>query len=112
MIRFSNCASSWRHHVATSAVLIAGLAIVSAASAADLNFAVSSGNFTTAGNWVDATTFLPTGAAPTSADNAFIRNGGTVTIDSDVIATEIRVGARQSITPPDYDSSGNIDAGD
>src|SRR5215212_12142290 len=112
MNRLWNHASTSRLQAATFSVLLAGLVLVTAASATDLNFNVSSGDFTTVGNWVNADTFAPAAAAPTIGDNAFVRNGGTVTINSDVAATEIRIGAKQSITPPDYDSSTLIDAGD
>ena len=109
MIHFSNCASSLRLQAATLSVLVAGLALVSAASAADLNFNVANGNFTTTGNWVDANTFAPAAAAPTFGDNAYVRNGGTVTINTDVAASDIRIGARQSITTPDYNGNGFVD---
>src|SRR4051794_32559272 len=112
MTRLWNHASTSRLQAATFSVLIAGLVLITAASATDLNFNVSSGNFTDVGNWVDANTYAPAAAAPTIADNAFVRNGGTVTINTNVAATEIRIGARQSITPPDYNGDTFIDAAD
>src|SRR3954451_2982812 len=110
MIRFFKYASA----LAILSVLVVGLVLVSAASAADLDFNVASGNFNVAGNWIDTTAALPVpaAAAPTLGDNAFVRNGGTVTINSDVGATQIRIGASHSITNPDYDNSGVVDASD
>src|SRR4051812_27523033 len=108
MIRFFQYASALRQNRAILSVLVAGLVLVSAASAADLDFNVASGNFNVAGNWIDTTAALPApaAAAPTLGDNAFVRNGGTVTINSNVGATQIRIGASHSITNPDYDNSG------
>ena len=113
MIRFG-CVSSLRRQVATCSALISALVLVSAASAADLDFNVASGNFTTPGNWVDSTNLIPvaTAATPTVADNAYIRNGGTATINSDVAALQIRVGYHQIITNPDYNNNGVVDAAD
>jgi hypothetical protein len=111
MIRISNGAASLRLKVTLCGV-VASFFVVSAASATDLNFNVANGNFTTTGNWVNAADFTPAAAAPTIGDNAFVRNGGTVTVNSDVSATEIRIGARQSITPPDYNSDTLINSPD
>jgi hypothetical protein len=114
MIHFSSCTLQLRLRAASLSVLIAGLALVSAASAADLDFNVSSGNFTVVGNWTDTTNIppVPAAAAPVFGDTAYVRNGGTVTINSDVGATEIRIGARRAITNPDYDNNGVVDAND
>ncbi|MFO0790006.1 MAG: hypothetical protein U0805_11170 [Pirellulales bacterium] len=68
------------------------------ATAADLDFNVASGNYTAAGNWVDATTGAPAAAAPTLGDNVFVRNNGTLTINSDVGATLIRIGSEKTVT--------------
>ena len=92
MIHVSNIASLLRLQAASLSAVVAGLALVSAASATDLNFNVANGNFTTTSNWVDANTYAPAAAAPAFGDNAFVRNGGTVTINSDVGATDIRIG--------------------
>src|SRR3954470_24555150 len=54
MIHFSNTAS-WLRAAALSG-LMAGLGLVSAASAVTLDFNVANGNYTVASNWVDATT--------------------------------------------------------
>jgi hypothetical protein len=112
MIRFSNFASSLRRQVAALSVLSVVLVFVSAASAVDLDFNVASGNFTTTGNWVEANTGAPAAAAPTLGDNAFVRNNGTVTINSDVAATQIRIGASKAITNPDYNGNGIVDGAD
>src|SRR4051794_9020835 len=103
-------ASPLRLIVASLCVLVSGLVLVSAVSAVTLDFNVANGNFTTPGNWVDATTIPPTAtsATPTVADSAFIRNNGTVTINSDVQALQIRVGHENVVTNPDYDNSGTV----
>lgn len=97
MIRFSVCVSLLRRQAAVLGGVGAAFLFASSVRAADLDFNVANGNFTTAGNWVDATTGAAVGAAPTLGDNAFVRNGGTVTIDSDVAATLIRIGASKTI---------------
>lgn len=119
MNRLSKCASPLRLYAVSFSVLIAGLVLVSAASAVTLDFNVANGNFTTPGNWVDSTGVtgmnpipVPTSATPTVADNAFIRNNGTATINSDVQALQIRIGHENVITNPDYDNNGVVDAND
>src|SRR6476661_7815943 len=119
MIHFSNYASPLRRQAAALSVLSGVLVFVSAASAVTLDFNVASGNFTTPGNWVDSTGVtganpipVATSATPTIADNAYIRNGGTATINSDVSVLQIRVGHENVVTNPDYDNNGIVDAGD
>ena len=114
MIRFSLGDSSLRLRAAFSG-LAAAFALTSTASALDLDFNVASGNYITTSNWTDTTNFpvnVPAAAAPTIGDTAWIRNGGTVTVNSDISATDIRVGGRRGITPPDYNGDGLIDAAD
>lgn len=122
MIYFLNSASQLRRSAAALSVVFACLILGSAASAADLAFNVANGNFDTAGNWLDITNPIPVpaAAAPTvdtntnTGDNAYIRNGGTATINNPAgtAATSIRVGGDLSITNPDYDNSGVVDAAD
>src|SRR5262249_7660421 len=95
------------------------LGFASVACAANLDFFVPNGNFTTPGNWVDSTGVtgmnpvpVPTSATPTIADNAYIRNGGTATINSNVSVLQIRVGYENVVTNPDYDNDGTVNAGD
>src|SRR5262245_25964168 len=94
MIHVWNFTAPLRRQAAVLSGVVAVLVFVSASSAADLDFNVTSGNFTTAGNWIDTTNVVPVPAAsaPTAADRALIRNNGTVTINSDVEALQIRVG--------------------
>jgi hypothetical protein len=95
-------------------VPIAALIFASRAGATDFDFNVSSGDFLTSGNWVDSTNVVPvpTAATPALGDNAFVRNGGTVTINSDVSATQIRIGHQRPITNPDYNGDGVVNAAD
>src|SRR5215203_5034775 len=88
MLHFSNSASQLKVRAASLFALAAIGLLVSGASAADLDFNVASGNFNTAGNWIDVTNPIPvpTAATPTILDRAYVRNGGTVTINSDVAA--------------------------
>ena len=119
MIHFSNSASALRLQAASLAGLFAGFVLVCAAGAANLDFNVANGNFLTPGNWIDSTAVtgmnpipVATSAVPTIADNAFIRNGGTATINSDVSVLQIRVGHENVVTNPDYDNDGTVNAGD
>jgi hypothetical protein len=113
MIPFSYCASTLRLKAAILSGLIAGLVLVSRASAVTLDFNVPSGNFITASNWLDTTAApVPAAAAPTVNDTAYVRNSGTVTINSNVGAKELRIGASNQITNPDYDNNGVVDAND
>lgn len=114
MIHFSNCASLLGRLAAVLSGLVAVLGLVSAASAVTLDFNVANGNFTTAGNWVDSTNPIPapTSATPTVADQAFVRNGGTVTVNSDVQVLQLRIGHENVVTNPDYDNNGVVDASD
>jgi hypothetical protein len=114
MIHFSIRASLLRSLAAVLSGLVAVLGFASAANAVTLDFNVPSGNFTTPGNWVDSTNPIPapTSATPTVADQAFVRNGGTVTINSNVQMLQMRIGHENVVTNPDYDSSGTVDAGD
>ena len=104
MIQFSACASPLRLRTGLLSVLIAVLVFVSAASAVDLDFNVANGNYNVASNWVDTTNPIPVpaAAAPTVADRAFVRNNGTLTINSDVAALQMRIGYTRVITNPDY----------
>jgi hypothetical protein len=113
MNRFSNYSSSLRLQAASLSGLVASLVFVSAASAVTLDFNVANGNFTTAGNWLDTTAApVPAAAAPTADDTAYVRNNGTVTINSNVAVKQFRLGASNQITNPDYDNNGVVDASD
>ena len=114
MIRFSVWASRLRLQSATLSLVVAGFLVFSTASAADLDFNVANGNYTTPGNWVDSTNLIPiaTAATPTIVDNAYIRNGGTVTINSNVSSLQMRIGFENVVTNPDYNNNGVVDAAD
>ena len=117
MIHFSNSASPLRRQVATLSVAFAVLVLASAASAASLDFNVPSGNYNVAGNWVDLSTGLPPAAPPTYVDNttfddAYVRNGGTLTINTDVSNHLLRIGATPPVALPDYNGNGIVDAAD
>ena len=77
------------------------------------------GNFTTPGNWgrFDRRRWHEPDSGcdecdPTVADHAYIRNGGTATINSDVTVLQIRVGFENVVTNPDYDNNGTVDDND
>ncbi len=117
MIHFSKFASPLRQLAATLSVAFAILVLASAASAASLDFNVPNGNYNVAGNWVDDATGSPPAAPPgyvdaTTFDDAYVRNGGTVTINSDVSQHLLRIGASLEITPGDYNGDGIVDAAD
>jgi hypothetical protein len=116
MIHVWNFTSPLRRHTATMSVLVGSLVLVSNARALDLEFNVPSGDYNTVSNWLDVTNPIPVpaSAAPTLGDNAYIRNGGTLTLNdpAGAAATSIRVGEEHVITNPDYDGSGTVDAGD
>ena len=59
--------SRLRQYAALLSALIAVLVLTSAAGAVDLDFNVANGNYTVAGNWVDATTGAPAASSPTDA---------------------------------------------
>jgi hypothetical protein len=101
MMHFSVFASVRRHSTALLG-LIGVLGFVSSASAAELDFNVANGNYTVAGNWVDAVTGAPAAAAPTyidptTGDNAYVRNNGTLIINSDVSVRALRIGALKTV---------------
>jgi hypothetical protein len=114
MIHFSGWTSSFQLRVATLSGLVAGFVLVSSASALDLDFNVASGNYTVPSNWLDTTNPMPVAAsaAPTVNDSAYVRNNGTVTINSNVEASRLWIGYTLVITNPDYDLSTVVDAGD
>jgi hypothetical protein len=107
-------ASKSRTQTAALSVSTAVLLLASSASAAELDFNVASGNYTAASNWIDTTNPVPVpaAAAPTVADNVWVRNNGTLTISSNVEARKIKVGWTRVITNPDYDNNGVVDAAD
>lgn len=111
MIHVSNCASSLRLMTASSLVVVAGLVFVSAARAVDFDFNAASGNYNVAGNWVDLTG-VASPAVPTVVDRAFVRNNGTVTVNSNVAALQMRIGYGNVVTAADYNGNGTVDAAD
>src|SRR3954471_18867696 len=100
MNHFSNCTSPLRLQTASLSVSIAALVLVSAASAVDLDFNVANGNYNVASNWVDSTTRAVSASPPTIADRAFVRNNGTLLINSDVTNLQMRIGYENVITNP------------
>jgi hypothetical protein len=116
MIYFSKFAATLRRNTAVLSTLIATFFLVAAVSAASLDFNVPGGNYNVASNWIDSTTGLPASAPPTyvdstTFDDAFVRNGGTLTINSDVSNHMLRIGAIPSTTG-DYNGNGSVDAAD
>ena len=111
MIHFSEYASRLRRP-SSLAVLVGVLAFVSEASAIDLDFSVASGNYNVAGNWIETATGAVAASPPTVADNAYVRNNGTLAITTDTQHNELRIGYRFSITPGDYNDDAIVDGGD
>src|SRR3954447_13936782 len=117
MIYFSNSAATLRLQAATLTAAFGVFVLASAASAASLDFNVPSGNYNVAGNWVDSTTRTPAAAPPTyvdttTFDDAYVRNGGTLTINTDVSNHLLRIGATPAVALPDYNGNGIVDAAD
>jgi hypothetical protein len=76
-------------------LLIAGLVFASPAGAAIIDFNVPAGTYNTSGNWINYTT-NDTTVVPGIADEAVVRNGGTLTISAangDATGALIRIGA-------------------
>jgi len=118
MIHFLARASMLRRQTAAACVLVATLVFISSARAAvrNLDFNVASGNYTVASNWVDdvgnPAASPPAYVDDTTYDNVFVRNGGTLTINSDVTNRQMRIGATPSSFPPDYNGNGIVDNAD
>ena len=95
MLRISVWKLRLRLHGAILSMAIASLVFASAASAALLDLQVPNGDFNVSGNWIDYTTNIAT-AVPTNADEAIVRNNGTLNItaaDGNATAAIIRIGA-------------------
>lgn len=113
-------ASLLRVQAVTLFGVITALVFIPTAGAVDLDFNVPDGNFNVASNWIDQgspgdpeadppvppTPPAPPATPPTVADRAFVRNDGTVTIDSDVSVQWLRIGATKSITIDDPENPG------
>lgn len=114
MSRFSVFALPLRLRAAILSMPVAALVFTSTATAALLDFNVASGDFNTSGNWINYTT-ADTTAVPTTADEAIVRNGGTLNIttaNGDANALVIRVGAGPQsgdpAGPPTYGGTGTL----
>jgi hypothetical protein len=95
MLRISVFVMRLRLQAAILLMCIAFLVFASGASAALLDFNVANGDYNDSGNWINYTT-NDTTAVPTTADDAIVRNGGTLNItaaDGDASAAVIRIGA-------------------
>jgi hypothetical protein len=86
-----------------------------AASAALLDWNVANGDYNDSGNWIEYTSGSTT-LVPTTADEAIVRNGGTLNItaaDGDASAAVIRIGAGPQsgdpAGPPTYGGDGTLD---
>ncbi len=121
MNRLLNNRSQLRIQVASFSVLLAGTVFISAASALDLDFNVASGNYNVNTNWIDQgdnVAVPPVAPAPPASppgvlDHAYVRNDGTVTVNSNVQNDEFRIGYVKVInTIPDYNANLIVDPGD
>ena len=82
------------------AVLSVAALLPSLATAATIDFNTATGNYNSAldpdsgatPNWIDLATSTPVGV-PATTDDAYVRNGGTVAITNNVVATSVRIGA-------------------
>jgi hypothetical protein len=114
MLRFSVFALPLRLRAAILSMPVAALVFTSTATAALLDFNVASSDFNTSRNWINYTT-ADTTAVPTTADEAIVRNGGTLNIttaNGDANALVIRVGAGPQsgdpVGPPTYGGTGTL----
>jgi hypothetical protein len=95
-------------------MVAAAVGFTSAAEAALYDLQVANGDYNVAGNWIDHTTSASN--VPTAADEAIVRNGGTLNItalDGNASAALIRIGAGPSLTgdppgPPFYSGDGTL----
>jgi hypothetical protein len=115
MLRFSGFALPLRLRAAILSMPVAAFALASTASAALLDLNVANGDYNDSGNWIDYTT-MDTTPVPTTADEAIVRNGGTLNItaaDGDASADVIRIGAGPQsgdpLAPPTYSGAGTLD---
>src|SRR5882757_10260725 len=95
MLRFSVFVLPLRRPAAILSMFVAVLIFASAASAALLDLNVANGDYNVSGNWINYTT-NDTTAVPTNADDAIVRNNGTLNItaaNGDANAAVIRIGA-------------------
>jgi hypothetical protein len=78
------------------------------ARAATIDFNTATGNYDSAldpdagatPNWIDLSTSTPVGI-PAAADDAYVRNGGTVAMTASEVVTSLRIGASRIVTNPD-----------
>ena len=78
-----------------SSMLVAVLVFASTSAAAIIDLNVAAGTYNTSGNWINYTTGDTT-VVPGIADEAVVRNGGTLTVSAangDATASIIRIGA-------------------
>jgi PEP-CTERM motif len=95
MLRISVFVLRLRLQAAILSMFIAFFVFASGAAAALLDLNVANGDYNDSGNWINYTT-NDTTAVPTTADDAIVRNGGTLNItaaDGDASAAVIRIGA-------------------
>ena len=113
MIRFLDFATSpvalkgRTRKIVLPLMLSAAAFFPSLASAATIDFNVASGNYDSAldagpphDNWIDLTTSTPL-SVPAAADDAYVRNNGTVDVTANVNVTSLRIGASRIVTNPD-----------
>lgn len=91
----------------SSALVGAVLLLPSFAAAATIDFNVASGNYNSSldpgpphDNWIDLSTSTPVNV-PAAADDAYVRNNGTVAVTANVNVTSLRIGASRIVTNPD-----------
>ena len=101
MSRFSIFLTPLRLLAAIFSVFAAFLVFAPSTAAATLDFDVPAGNYNAANNWEDDGGNDPALAPPGVADNAFVRNDGTVTVNTNVANTLFRIGASRVIQVPD-----------
>src|SRR4051812_28846332 len=89
-------------------VLSLAVVLPSFASAATIDFNTATGNYDSAldpdagatPNWIDLSTSTPV-SIPAAADDAYVRNSGTVAVTANVNVTSLRIGASRLVTNPD-----------